>query len=229
MTNFMLVLLLVLTTLYLTTTTTANASDCFSGDTFVNTTNGAKKMSDLVIGDMIQTGVGTFEELLGWFHREPEAPTTFIQFVTTSSISTISMTPNHIIQIIKSCDQFLNDLIPVLASEVEVGDCVRAVSVLDPDYIRNVKITTIQTVNKIGVYAPYIRNDNFYATSKYNSQFIIVTPYVGKFPNRMEKFALEHLMGFVKYDEFNGIHPSIKLLMDQLTWLYSIQQNESKF
>jgi len=69
---------------------------CFEKDTLVKTNNGNKKISDLNIGDMVQTHMGNYKPVINKFINKTSV---------MMEINGIKCTPDHKFYVVKKCDK----------------------------------------------------------------------------------------------------------------------------
>lgn len=192
-------------------TETIDDTSCFDADTIVNTPDGIKAMSELVIGDAIQISPDEFMNVTGWFHRDDNAETVFITLITPTAQVTLS--EEHILKYSPNCDPDSTNYTTV--GEFTNMDCL-VIHDMNTFETRLEEVYTIQIEKKRGVYAPYIASDEFLVFNGDNG--VYVTPYAIKMPDDSEKTVIKHIMRLTDYlynqQEHQGINKILKHMID---------------
>ncbi|PIC45379.1 hypothetical protein B9Z55_005417 [Caenorhabditis nigoni] len=139
---------------------------CFTGDAKVMTPSGEKTMSELRVGDMVQTyehGKMAYTRVASWLHRLPETKAAFIK-LTTDNGPEVSMTPQHFIYK-ADCVTEVYDL--VYAEDVNVGDCVMVKK--NDDKLTLTTVVNKSTFYETGVYAPMTETGDLIVNDIYAS------------------------------------------------------------
>jgi hypothetical protein len=112
---------------------------CFSKDATVQVFGkGPMSMKDLQVGDQIFTG-SEYQPVYGFAHHNPNVQAEFVK-IQTDQDSSLEVTGGHFVYL-----QGMSS--PVRADNIKVGDA-----------LQGAKVTSIETVQKQGVYAPLTSN-----------------------------------------------------------------------
>jgi hypothetical protein len=113
----------------------ASGSACFAGSAMVETSSGFTSMSALRNGDVVRTASG-FEPVVGFLHADAGSAS-FIELTTSSSVLPVSA-----------------DHMMFLAN----GEAVPAASIKVGDVLSSGVVTSIEQVERDGVYAPLTKS-----------------------------------------------------------------------
>lgn len=173
--------------------TKADTPSCFPKHVLVPTTNGLKFISELKLDDELQIGPDEFVPMIGWLHRNSRAVSNFITL--HSGDKSITMSPEHLLMVSNGC---VAEFVPTFTRDVEMGDCVHTGSKT------TTVITDITNSEMVGIYAPYMGLDYFYAINTYvtdpnvcpvwEDQYIMVSPYAKEWPNTPQSLVLMLIM-----------------------------------
>jgi len=116
---------------------------CFSGTTTVRVRDiGPLPLSDLRVGDHVQTAGGEYHEVYAFGHHDELASALYLE-ISTANGTALEVSPKHLV--------FLQDSThPVAARDVRVGDWLR--SILSQE--KGLRVASIEEVERTGVYAP---------------------------------------------------------------------------
>uniref|UniRef100_A0AC34FM37 Uncharacterized protein n=1 Tax=Panagrolaimus sp. ES5 TaxID=591445 RepID=A0AC34FM37_9BILA len=140
---------------------------CFSGDTTVTTLNGKeKRLDELEINEWVLSSGGNvavgYSKVNSWLHRMPKVEAEFIKFILEDG-KELKITNKHFIYR-GDCSQknasvainvALKDM--VYAEDVKSTDCLFVKNGLE---LVETKISKIETVKEIGIYAPMTESGN---------------------------------------------------------------------
>eukprot|EP00547_Thalassionema_nitzschioides_P011086 CAMPEP_0194260622 /NCGR_PEP_ID=MMETSP0158-20130606/45602_1 /TAXON_ID=33649 /ORGANISM="Thalassionema nitzschioides, Strain L26-B" /LENGTH=886 /DNA_ID=CAMNT_0039000717 /DNA_START=39 /DNA_END=2698 /DNA_ORIENTATION=- len=117
---------------------------CFSGSSTVQVRDkGAVTLSDLSLGDMVQVAAdGRFEAVYSFGHKAPDMSAAFLQISTGSSRTPLEISADHMV--------LLGSGRQVPASMIKKGDYL-----VSPTSPENVVVTSVKTVQRKGVFAPF--------------------------------------------------------------------------
>ncbi|KAH6931365.1 hypothetical protein HPB50_023930 [Hyalomma asiaticum] len=146
----------------------ARTGGCFHGDGLVETTNGTKRLADVMLGDHV-LALGTdgrtpvFSEVIAFLDRQPDAERVFY-YVVTECGRRLTLTPGHLVYYV---DGDLNGpALPMFAARVRPGGFVLALKengtrvggpTRTSELLRPVRVRDVRAVWLSGVYAPLTR------------------------------------------------------------------------
>jgi hypothetical protein len=157
-------------------------SKCFPADTLVFTTSGAKRISDIQVGDYISTTCG-FSSVYLLAHANDNVISSFVE-ITTDSQHVIQLSPSHYIKVNGHYS---------FASDVKLGD---RLTVRDASHGMNhtnfackkAKVTKIRQVEKPGLYSPFTMCGDVEVTSNELNSGVIASIYSDWF---LEDFGVD--------------------------------------
>ncbi|XP_035225175.1 sonic hedgehog protein A-like [Stegodyphus dumicola] len=148
----------------------ARSGGCFSGESFVQTTQGVRKMSELLVGDQVlvtkSDGSLHFSKVIMFLDRDTSQKRLYTNIVTESGAKII-LTPSHLIFI--SNDKRTNDIrhgTAIFAKNVELGHYIFVKSNTTNNELYNdgkvvlEKVVSISVTTEVGVFAPLTREGN---------------------------------------------------------------------
>jgi hypothetical protein len=136
---------------------------CFSEDTTVQTRAGLKMMSELELGDEIQTMPGKYQTVDYWIHRDTAEKMVFHEIQTVSGHK-LSMSSYHMLPLFDNCDMANAELsqgdqeslvkhASRFAQRAQPGMCILRLSD-DGQSLHAEPIQSVSPVAKVGVFAP---------------------------------------------------------------------------
>jgi len=131
---------------------------CFSGSSLVQVEDkGLVSMKDLQVGDSILVDDGRYERIYSFGHLDRTRKASFLKLETTSS--TIEISANHLLFV-----EGETNAIP--AGQVKIGDNLI--------HVRGDKsmVTSIENVQRIGLYAPFTPSGNLIVNNLLASNFV---------------------------------------------------------
>jgi len=161
----------------------ADEIGCFATTSIVETSDGFKHLSDVVLGDYVRTSSGGdythFTEFLGWMDRHHSAPTAMLEVSTSNGQSPLTLTKTHVV-FTSTGTKYADELLP--------GDALlhwNGTS-LEETYIEKISLST-----SYGYWAPLTRDGHMlvdgYLTSCYAS-----------FPHQLADFAMSPIKAMPK-------------------------------
>jgi len=157
-------------------------SECFPADTLVFTTSGAKRISDIQVGDYISTTCG-FSSVYLLAHANDNVISSFVE-ITTDSQHVIQLSPSHYIKV-NGHYSFASDV--KLGDRLTVRDASHGMNHTNFAY-QKAKVTKIRQVEKPGLYSPFTMCGDVEVTSNELNSGVIASIYSDWF---LEDFGVD--------------------------------------
>jgi len=141
-------------------TTELDDPACFSSANTVEVkSKGLILMDSVKIGDSVRSGKDQFSRIYSFIHLNRDIEADFLQIHTNGLRTPLEVSPDHMVFI-------ENDLFPVRASHVKIGDM-----------LGENRVSEIKTVKRRGVYAPVTESGNIVVSGVITSSSAAVLPY----------------------------------------------------
>jgi len=132
---------------------------CFSGENMVNVENrGFVRMSDLVLGDVVQVTNNKFEPIYSFGHKDDSASAEYLQIVTEGKHAALEISDDHMVSI--DGGRY------VPASSIKKDDMLQTASG------ESVAVKSIKTITRKGLYAPFTSSGNIIVNDVVASNYI---------------------------------------------------------
>jgi len=179
--------------------TDASVEFCFSGRTEVQVEGkGTKRMDALQIGDNVKTADGTFSKVYSFGHYDPLGATVFFQIWTAGMRKPLEITADHMLYVFSNESDKKAKILPAVA--LKVGDFLAAPK---GSSIAAVKITSIATVQRQGLYAPFTASGDIVVNGVVTSNYISFPSAFQGFLSFEQQHWLQH-MAFAPYHLYCG-------------------------
>jgi len=177
---------------------------CFTKDTLINTSNGCKEISNIVVGDEVITHKNRYRKVLNVFKNELQGRT--VKSLKIYRTKEIKVTDNHEFLTFNTEDARL--LLPPSfkpLKHIRVGDFIKGVK-NDSEKIDKLLIDLVDYKDMfLSDYSLYKATKNTKIsdiTFDYDEEYIYVTPYFTKSNNSIQKMRYEtKLKRFILIDE----------------------------
>jgi len=207
---------------------TSPTGGCFSGRTQVHVQGkGVTRMDELKIGDAVLTSDGTFSKVYSFGHKAPAEKALYLQIRTASMDKNqpLEVTADHFLYVFSDKTKKITLL---RAGGIQIGDLLVSKQGLP------VQVTSVRTVERSGVYAPYTTTGDIVVNGVAASIYVAL-PLV--FQEANISFQQQHWMQHAAlaphriycsvfggcqnetYDEATGLSKAVMMWLPLLDWL----------
>jgi len=144
---------------------------CFSGDSTVQVLSSTssivtKQMREVRIGDKIQTGVSSYDEVYGFGHWQSDQKAAYLQLHLEGCPSPLEISEQHMVY------TSARDLAPVSAKSLKLGDTLL---LADTSKSCGTTITKISSVVRNGAFAPFTTSGKIVVNGVVASNYVSLT------------------------------------------------------